>query len=128
MSITSKSRMAGADAIPLRRVQPAFTLIELSVVIGIIAILVALFLPALSRAKTQARSTTCKNHLRQMTVALQMYVHDHQGKYPYLRTFRDPDPSSDQVIGIEDNRWWFAKLLPYYPMLWTNPTSRIRAV
>jgi prepilin-type N-terminal cleavage/methylation domain-containing protein len=43
---------------------PGFTLIELLAVIAIIAILAALLLPALTRAKQQANSTVCKNHLR----------------------------------------------------------------
>jgi type II secretory pathway pseudopilin PulG len=61
----------------------AFTLIGLLVVIAIISIVAALLLPALSRARAQAHSTTCKNHLRQMCLALQMYVDEHQSRYPY---------------------------------------------
>src|SRR5882724_8205582 len=61
----------------------AFTLIELLVVIAIIAIQAALLLPALTRAKDAAHSTACKNHLRQMMYAMQMYVDDNQSKYPY---------------------------------------------
>ncbi len=58
-----------------------FTLVELLVVIGVIAILAALLLPALSRAKDSAKSAACKSNLRQIGLALIMYVDEH-GKYP----------------------------------------------
>lgn len=59
----------------------AFSLIELLVVIGIVVILAALLLPALTRAKAKAQSTVCRNGLRQTGLALAMYVSDEQ-RYP----------------------------------------------
>jgi prepilin-type N-terminal cleavage/methylation domain-containing protein len=68
----------------------AFTLIELLVVFAIIAILAAMLLPALGKAKAQAHSTACKNHLHQMGLALGMYLGDF-GAYPYYFE-ADPGP------------------------------------
>ena len=61
---------------PRRR---AFTLVELLVVIGIIAVLVSILLPVLSRAREAVRTTQCLSNLRELGLALQLYENDHKG-------------------------------------------------
>ena len=60
----------------------AFTLVELLVVIGIIALLIAMLLPALHRARSAAVMTKCMSNHRQVMQAMLMYVNDNRGRLP----------------------------------------------
>jgi prepilin-type N-terminal cleavage/methylation domain-containing protein/prepilin-type processing-associated H-X9-DG protein len=63
----------------------AFTLVELLVVLAIIAILAALLLPAVNRARESGRGAACISNLRQVGIALQLYVDDNQQRLPVMR-------------------------------------------
>ena len=63
----------------------AFTLIELLVVIAIVGILAGLLLPVISKAKESGRATACLSNLRQMGVALQLYVSENENRLPWMR-------------------------------------------
>jgi len=90
----------------LRQTRAGFTLIELLVVISVIALLIGLLLPALSRARKIATATQCLNNLRQIGFALHSYIGD-----------TDLIPREANGGGQEDRRWdipWPLAFRPYF--------------
>ena len=61
-----------------------FTLIELLIVIAIIAILAAILFPVFAQAREKARQTSCVSNLRQLGMAMMMYVQDNDDTYPWV--------------------------------------------
>lgn len=70
-----------------QRQKCGFTLIELLVVISIIALLVAILLPALTTAREAARRTLCANNVRQQLIAVHAFSKDYRGELPYYRAW-----------------------------------------
>ncbi|MFH1717483.1 MAG: prepilin-type N-terminal cleavage/methylation domain-containing protein [Planctomycetota bacterium] len=94
------------------RSRPAFTLVELLVVIAVITILAAVLLPALSRAKGKAREVTCLNNLRQLQTCAKLYSLDNDdsllpNRFVYNLETKEP------WAGFDRNLTWCAGLAPY---------------
>lgn len=93
------------------RSHQAFTLVELLVVIGIIAVLMGILVPALGKARSSARETQCMNNLRQWGVGFAMYVNQSKGSLP--------DDGEDGNNPANSIRYWDAA------WMWFNAIPRM---
>lgn len=82
----------------------AFTLIELLVVVSIIALLISILLPSLSKAREQAKSAVCQSNLKQIGIGMMSYMAENNDVYPAAWDPTDGDPATNN---------WLATVAPY---------------
>jgi prepilin-type N-terminal cleavage/methylation domain-containing protein/prepilin-type processing-associated H-X9-DG protein len=98
--------------------QHAFTLIELLVVIAIIAVLIAILLPALNKARDQAKAVQCMSNLRQLAISMVTYANENKGQVLTLNPWPPPTYLPPPPITSTGYRGWLGFL--YYHNYITN--------
>src|SRR5688572_4854916 len=100
-----------------------FTLVELLVVIGIIAVLISILLPTLARTRAAAARTVCATQMRELVTAAHMYANENRGYLPEYRGY-DKDVSKTVVIdpGVGTAVWCMltSSDAPGFPALGSN--------
>ena len=86
------------------RTRTGFSLVELLVVIGIIALLISMLLPTLNRARSAAKTTACSSNLRQLWQGVTIYAGDNRGQWP--RFISADDGTGDTGAQSTNTLWW----------------------
>jgi prepilin-type N-terminal cleavage/methylation domain-containing protein/prepilin-type processing-associated H-X9-DG protein len=103
-----------------RKPKAAFTLVELLVVIGIIALLISILLPALQRAREAGNRITCASNLRQLGQAFELYINEYKGTYP-PNWFQDDISVTSYNGQTGHNITWATLLRKYVGMKNSDP-------
>ncbi len=93
-----------------RSTTSGFTLVELLVVIGIIALLISILLPTLGRARQQANQVACQSNLRSVGQAIAMYTNDSDGVLPYSWIDQLNTLPAFPADYMSERIWWLARL------------------
>src|SRR5438132_1599588 len=99
----SLAQNAGRSTCHAKTSRKAFTLVELLVVIGIIALLISILLPALSRARESANKVKCLSNVQQISRAFLMYINANRERYPSAAPF---EPAPGRPRRFDDWLYW----------------------
>lgn len=96
-----------------KSIESAFTLVELLVVIAITSLLLSILVPSLSRARSMAKRTVCASNLRQIDLAVRLYLNVYDDIYPCAQDPVYVDPNTGQSIWLWMGRGWRSFVEPY---------------